>query len=405
MRCDYEVADVIREFLPQMDKRKLLVHHLKTLSALQQCRTSALGGHIDECNVCGHMGISYNSCRNRNCPKCQGVNKEMWIVQQEDMLLPIAYFHVVFTLPHELNELCLHQPRYMYNLLFQSAWHTLNTLSNDPKWIGAKTAATMVLHTWSQTLVLHPHVHCIVPNGGLTKEGEWQFPKRGNDNFLFPVAAMKKLYKGYFLSQLKAAIKKGALQLPPNFPKGKNYKNWKDVLYQKDWVVYTKKPFGGVKKVVNYLARYSHRVALTNHRIKNIEKTGVIFQYKDYKDGAKKKLMRLSGTDFLQRFCLHILPHGFRKIRQYGFISNASKSKLLNQARLALGEKVRKLLTRNERKAKALERLFGEKENRCPCCEKGMMVGIYSWEGAYKKTKNKSPPAIYKSTAKVFTNL
>lgn len=248
-------------------------------------------------------------------------------------------------------------------------------------------------------------MHCIVPNGGLVKEGDtfkWQFPKRGKSNFLFPVAAMNKLYKGFFLSQLKAAIEQGELQLPPSFPFGKKYKIWKNALYKKEWVVYTKKPFAGVKKVVNYLARYSHRVALTNHRIKNMENGRVVFEYKDYKDEAKKKLMNLSGTEFLRRFCLHILPHGFRKIRQYGFCSNASKSKLLQQARLALGEKLRQLLTRKERKEKALNRLFGEKENCCPCCEKGIMVGIYSWEVVSKKTKNKSPPPFYN---RVFTFL
>jgi len=172
MRPKYEVADVIRQFLPKMDKTKILTLHQKTLQALTLCRTEALGGHIDACDQCGHLKISYNSCRNRHCPKCQGINKEMWIVQQEDMLLPVAYFHVVFTLPHELNELCMHQPKFMYGLLFKAAWHTLNTLVNDEKWIGAKTAATMVLHSWSQTMVLHPHVHCIVPNGGLTNDGK-----------------------------------------------------------------------------------------------------------------------------------------------------------------------------------------------------------------------------------------
>lgn len=402
MRGQYEVAEVIRQFLPQMNTTKMLVHHRKTLSALRRCRTAELGGHINGCNDCGHIRISYNSCRNRHCPKCQGVNKEMWIVQQEDMLLSVAYFHVVFTLPHELNELCLHQPKFMYDLLFQAAWHTLKTFAKDPKWLGAKTAATMVLHTWSQTLILHPHVHCIVPNGGLTKETNtfrWQFPKQSKGkregNFLFPITGIKKVYKGYFLAQLKSAIDRGELPLPPNFPMGKNYQAWKDVLYKKEWVVYTKKPFsskGGVKHVVNYLGRYSHRVALTNYRVKNINENEVVFQYKDYKDGAKKKLMTLAGTEFLRRFCLHILPPGFRKVRQYGFMSNASKSKSLELARLALGEKMKQLLTRKERKEKALERLFGEKVNRCPCCEKGIMAGIYSWEAAYRKTKNKSPP-------------
>lgn len=398
MRPPYEMADVIRQFLPQLDAKKMLVYHRQTLQDLERCRTSALGGHAQVCQDCGYIKVSYNSCRNRHCPKCQGLKKEMWIVQQEDMLLPVAYYHVVFTLPHELNECCMHQPKFMYDLLFKAAWHTLQTLAGDPKWLGAKTAATMVLHTWSQTLVLHPHVHCIVPNGGITKTGKtfkWQFPKRsqGNSkagknksNFLFPVAAMKKLYKGFFMASLKKAIRNGALVLPPNFPRGRNYKRWKDDLYKKDWVVYTKSPFSGVKKVVNYLARYSHRVALTNHRIKNITETQVIFEYKDYKDGGKKKLMTLLGTEFLRRFCLHILPKGFRKVRQYGFLSNASKGKSLRQAMEALGEKVRQLLTRSERKSKALERLFGKRENRCPCCEKGKLIPWVSWE------RNKSPP-------------
>jgi len=388
MRPKYEVADIIRRFLPQMDKQKMPVHHRRTLAAVEKCRTAALGGHIDACDECGHLKISFNSCRNRHCPKCQGVNKEMWVIQQEDMLLPIAYFHVVFTLPHELNELCLHQPKFMYDLLFKAAWHTINTLAKDPKWLGAKTAATMVLHTWSQTLVLHPHVHLIVPNGGLDKEGNWVFPKRGNGNFLFPVTAMKKIYKGFFMAQLKQAIESGILTLPPTFPFGVAYKNWKDNLYAKDWVVYTKKPFSGVKKVVNYLARYSHRVAITNHRIKSISEESVTFQYKDYKEGAKKKLMTLKGTDFLQRFCLHILPQGFRKVRQYGFLSNATKAKSLRQARMALGAKVHQLLTRSERKKLAKKQLFGDKIDVCPCCQKGKMVTCIVWE------RNKAPPFL-----------
>ncbi|MEM6699129.1 MAG: IS91 family transposase [Bacteroidota bacterium] len=395
----YEVADVIRQFLPQMSRAQLPLHHLKTLSALKDCRTAALGGHIDECDSCGHLRISYNSCRNRHCPKCQGVNKEMWIVQQEDMLLPVAYFHVVFTMPHELNELCRYQPKLMYDLLFESAWYTLNTFGQNEKWLGAQTAATMVLHTWSQTLMLHPHVHCIVPNGGIAKDGDlfkWQFPKRSNGkkhgNFLFPVAAMKKVYKGYFLRKLKRIIESGLIELPPHFPKGKAYKEWKDTLYSKDWVVYTKKPFSKVENVVNYLARYSHRVAITNYRIQNITEQEVTFQYKDYKDGGKKKTMTLQGTAFLRRFCLHILPSGFRKVRQYGFLSNASKAKKLSQARVALGEKVKTLLTRQQRKAAAKKRLFKTDQQQCPCCKKGQMMPLYSWEGKWKQYRNKSPP-------------
>ena len=397
MKKKFEIADIISQFLPQL-KKSLPLHHHKTLRAIEACRTAALGGHIDECNACGHLKISYNSCRNRHCPKCQGINKEMWIIQQEEMLLPVAYFHVVFTLPHELNELCLYNPKQMYDLLFQAAWHTLNSFAKDTKWLGATTAATMVLHTWSQKLILHPHVHCIVPNGGLTKEDNWQFPKKGNGNFLFPVPAMKKVHRGYFLEKLKKLILQGTLRLPPNFPIGYKYQLWKNILYQKDWVVFTKKPFSGVKHVVDYLARYSHRVAITNRRIKNISQDTVIFEYKDYKDKAKKKLLSLKGPEFLRRFCLHILPKGYRKVRQFGFTSNASKGKAIAKARLALGLKARQLSTRSQRKQLALKRLFDTDIDQCPCCQKGKLVPIYGWAQA------RAPPSFDRATIKTTAN-
>ena len=229
---------------------------------------------------------------------------EGWIIQREEELLPVPYFHVVFTLPHELNELCLHNPRFMYDLLFESAWYVLQTFAKDPKWLGAQTAATMVLHTWGQNLYLHPHVHCIVPNGGLTNEGKWQNPRKGGPNFLFPILAMNKVYRAYFLKRLKIALEEGMLTLPDNFPKRSDYKTWKEKLYKKEWVVYTKPPFSKPENVVNYLARYSHRIAISNQRIINVTETEVAFSYKDYRDGAKQKTMVLQGKDFLQRFCL-----------------------------------------------------------------------------------------------------
>ena len=376
----YELAEVIHRFWGRL-KGSLSAYQFAVLWAIERCRTAALGGHIDACDTCGHLRISYNSCRNRHCPKCQGVNKEMFIIEQEELLLPVAYYHVVFTLPHDLNELYIRNPKVMYGLLFESAWYTLNTLAKDKNWLGAKTAATMVLHTWSQTLNLHPHVHCIVPNGGLDKEGNWRYPSKsgadGQGRFLFPVAAMKKLYRGYFMAQLKAKFEGGELDLPPDFPMDRAYKKWKDVLYQKEWVVYTKKPFSGVNKVIDYLARYSHRVALTNHRIKNITEEEVTFEYKDYKDGAKKKLMTLKGEEFLRRFTLHILPKGFRKVRKYGLVSNASKKTDIPKARAALGFRLQIAISnRKERKAKALERLFGKNAHRCPYCKKGEMKTV-----------------------------
>lgn len=384
IRPTYEVAHIIAKHLDRIKKSKLFTHHLRTLEAIRRCRTSALGSHTEGCDHCGKTKISYNSCRNRHCPKCQGLHKEMWIIQQEDMLLPVSYFHVVFTLPHELNLLSIYNQRWMYNLLFKAAWHTINTLANDEKWLGAKSAATMVLHTWSQTLGLHPHLHCIVPNGGLDKDNHWRFPKRGNGNFLFPVLAMNKLFKGFFMEYIKAALLSNELNLPEksNF----NSKEFIDLLYSKSWVVYTKKPFSTVNHVVQYLARYAHRVAITNHRIKSIDNDEVTFEYKDYKDKAAKKSMTFTTQEFIRRFCLHILEPGFRKIRQYGLSSNASKLKSINKARIALGLKMIILLDRKERKELALLRLFKEQSNLCPHCKVGHLHIIYAQE------ENKGPP-------------
>ena len=371
-----------------MDSSKIPIHHVKTLSAIQRCRTAELGGHIDQCDACGHLKISYNSCRNRHCPKCQGLNKEMWIIQQEDMLLPVAYYHVVFTLPHEFNLLCMYNPRKMYDLLFSASWHTLKTLAADPQWIGAKTAATMVLHTWSQNLSLHPHLHCIVPNGGLTKDGKWQFPKKGSNNFLFPVAAMKKIFKGYFMDKVRDMIKNNSIDIPPQYFENYGGKTpWRKLLYDKQWVVYTKKPFSTSKHVIDYLGRYSHRVAITDRRIIGSEDGQVLFSYKDYRVNADNKVMILKGTEFIRRFCLHILPPHYRKVRQYGLTSNASKAKSIAIARKALGLKHKQLLTKSERKAMAILRLFGTAElDDCPCCKKGKMKIIFGIN------KNRPPP-------------
>jgi len=370
-----ELSDVIDHYMAQNGNNRLYSYHLKTLHALRRCRTLELGGHVDGCDSCGHMRISYNSCRNRHCPKCQGLNKEMWIIGQEDMLLPVLYYHVVFTLPHELNLLCMYDPRQMYDLLFSSAWHTLRMLSEDPQWIGARPAATMLLHTWSQTLQLHPHVHCIVPNGGLTKDGQWQYPKKGKGNFLFPVLAMTKVYKGYFMSNLIQQIKTGELSMPKGyFKEYGGFKKWKRMLYDKNWVVYTKKPFSGVQHVIDYLGRYSHSVAITNRRIISILDGKVRFTYKDYREDGAKKEMDIAVGEFIRRFCLHLLPPGYRKVRYYGFISNASKAKSIALARRSLGQKHQSLLSRSLRKEKAIQRLTGlQNMYQCPCCKKGIM--------------------------------
>lgn len=380
MRPKFEIAHIVEQFSDDAFRQSIPVYKKRALNAIVQCRTAVLGGHVDACDNCGVIKISYNSCRNRNCPKCQGIQKEAWVIQREEELLPVSYFHVVFTLPHELNSLCLVNPRFMYQLLFHSAWHVLSSFANDPKWLSAQSAATMVLHTWGQNLQLHPHVHCIVPNGGIDQNGNWKNPKRGNSRFLYPVNAMKKVFRAYFMKQLHLAINSGTLVLPNQFPHGNQYFDWKNKLFQKDWVVYTKKPFSKPHNVVNYLARYSHKIAITNHRLLNVTDKHVTFKYKDYKDNGRSKTMVLQGTDFLQRYCLHILPNRFRKIRHYGFLANGNKRKRLTDAKKDLENKSYNPLTKKEREAFAKLRLFGIPSQKCACCKVGNMVTIEVWQ-------------------------
>lgn len=288
-----------------MDIKSMPMDHYRILDAISKCRTIALGGHIDSCDDCGHLRISYNSCRNRHCPKCQGLNKEMWIIMQEDMLLPVVYYHVVFTLPQELNIICRFNPHQMYDLLFNSAWHVLNSFASDPKWIEAKTSATMLLHTWSQTLALHPHVHCIVPNGGLDQDGHWKFPSKGHNNFVFPVAAMKKVFRGYFMQHLLKMVRLESIFIPKHyFQKYGSIENWRKMLISKDWVIFTKKPFSGPHKVIKYVGRYSNKIAITNARIilLNKQENLVTFSYKDYKDKGREKIMTLTTHEFVRLF-------------------------------------------------------------------------------------------------------
>jgi len=310
---------------------------------------------------------------------------------QEDMLLSVAYYHVVFTLPHELNLLCMYNPREMYDLLFNASWYVLNKLGRDDKWIGGQISATMILHTWSQTLQLHPHIHSIVSNGGLDDKGDWRYPKRSKNNFLFPVKAMQKIYKGYIMEHLVDKISKSQLVVPQWYYKenGGNYWKWKDGLYKKDWVVYSKKPFSGVKQVIDYLGRYSHRVAITNRRIKDVRSATVTFSYKDYRDSAKSKPMVLKLEEFVRRFRLHILPTGFRKVRQYGLSSNAAKRRRIEQSRKALGQKHKELLNKSQRKELAKKRL-NINFDQCPNCKKGKMIRIV----IVSRTR---PPPYYES--------
>lgn len=354
----------------------------KVLTALEHCRTAALGGHVDACTDCGTLRISYNSCRDSNCPKCQSLERECWVMAREAELLPVVYCHAVFTLPADWNGLCLRNPRFVYDALFESAWETLQKFAADPKWLGAKGGATMVLHSWGQNLGLHPHVHAIVPGGGLTTAGQWAKTRGGGDKFLYPAKAMSKVFRAIFMKKACGALEAGLLALPPGeaqFQSPAVYRAWRNGLYQKPWVVYAKRPFGGPKQVIEYLGRYTHKTAISNHRILEVTDTRVRFAYKDYRAEGKRKEMTLAGEEFLRRFCLHIRPKGFRRMRHYGILSNAVKTRALAACRRSLrpNEPPKPKKDKKQLRQAALQRLWqGRDPKRCPCCKAGEMLRI-----------------------------
>ncbi len=359
MQPAFEVADVLNAHWPQVQQNgKYNSWQLRTLDAIKRCRTASLGGHVDGCNSCGHIRISYNSCRNRHCPKCQGKEREKWIQAREAELLPVPYFHVVFTLPDTLNKLCMFKPKLMYDLLFKTSWSVLNTFGHDHKWLGAQTGMISILHTWGQTMTLHPHLHCIVPGGGLTKQGRWKHA-RSDGKYLFCVKAMSKVYRGRFIAALKEL-------LPQEMTK-----ELVNALYKHNWVVYAKQPFSGVQSVVEYLGRYTHKIAISNHRIKSVENGKVTFTYKDYKHGSVKKEILLDSMEFIRRFSLHILPKRFVRVRHYGICSSSSKQKsaLVIKAQLPVQIKHSPSGT-----TKAAPLSYNPKQ--CPRCKKETMEAL-----------------------------
>jgi Putative transposase/Transposase zinc-binding domain len=380
MSPQWEVADIIRRFGEEFQQRYPVNNYQwRILNALKNCRTAAMGGHVYACNQCGALHFAYNSCRNRHCPKCQAIEREAWIIARQAELLPVPYYHVVFTIPHQLNDLCRHNEAWMYNLLFKAAWQVLQSFAANPKWLGAKTGATMVLHTWGQNLELHPHVHCIVPGGGLTADGEWK-SSQVNGKFLFPVAAMRKVFRAIFLKAVFKALKKETLLLPDDFPQGNDFRRWRQKLYGKNWVIYAKRPFPGPQAVIEYLGRYTHKVAISNHRLLEIGEKKVGFSYKKYSQDGKKLKMELDGVEFLRRFCLHILPKGFRRMRHYGILSNALKTKALVAARKSIQTlpPQQAQLTRSEQRMAAVVKLLGHSRDTCPHCKEGklLLIGI-----------------------------
>lgn len=320
----YEVADILKRNIGKLEQIVQNSWQLRTLYALSVCRTKALGGHVDLCTnpKCRKVHISYNSCRNRHCPKCQGNKREQWIQARKKELFNAPYYHVVFTLPAQLNILCLYRPVIVYNLLFKIAWSVINGFANNSKFLGAKTGMIAILHTWGQNLSLHPHLHCIVPGGGITPSKKWK-PLPGKNKYLFPVKAMSKVFRARFAEGLrkKMTIDKDI------------YKQ----MFSKPWVVYCKQPFFGPNQVVEYLGRYTHKIAISNHRIKNLDNQKVSFLAKDYRNGGKKHIITLSDHEFIRRFALHILPKGFTRIRHYGILSSSLKKEIIPMLQQVLG--------------------------------------------------------------------
>jgi hypothetical protein len=308
----------------------LLPYKLKTAHAIENCRTAALGAHIDACDECGHVEISYNSCRNRHCPRCQTFAKEKWISERSRDLLDNHYFHVVFTVPAELGSVMYQNQKVCYGLLFKAASQTLLELCQDPKYLGALPGITTVLHTWGQNLSYHPHLHCIVTGGGLSKKGFW---KTSRKKFFLPVRVLSRKFRGKFLALIRDARlefsgPQAALADPSAFSA------LLSSLYSKEWVVYCKRPFGNAGKVVSYLGRYTHRVAISDSRIVNDTDGKVAFKWRDYADGSREKVMTLGAEEFIRRFLMHILPPGFRKIRHYGIMAPRNKSARLKRCRV-----------------------------------------------------------------------
>lgn len=363
-KTNASVATVIRSLGREVDTLNLSSWQKGTLRAIRDCRTQALGGHIDVCTACGTLHISYNSCRNRHCPKCQGHKKQEWMDKRICELLPVPYFHVVFTIPDLLNPLALHQPAEVYDLLFKATWDTLQTFGNNK---GLKMGMISILHTWGQNLSLHPHLHCIVPGGGIDKQGRFQ-SMRKDGKFLFPVKAMSKVFRAKFV----ALMRKEKLGDP----------NLMNALFQKPWEVYAKRPFGNVHSVIEYLGRYTHKIAISDNRITEVTDQDVSFNYKDYRQNGIQKTMTLSNKEFVRRFAEHILPKRFVRIRHYGFLSSTWKRKRLKALQQEMGA------SENPEQSQT-------KHHRCPNCKTGKLVIIHTFD-------SRGPPQEYLNVLSMF---
>ena len=371
-----ELADVVRlHGAAFLKSRPSPYEHVKILHAVEDCRTAALGGHRSQCTACGHEHHAYHSCRNRHCPKCQTMVKIRWVEARQAEVLPVGYFHVVFTLPHELNPLILVNKKAMISMLFNAASETL--LEFGERHLGGKIGVTTVLHTWSQTLGDHFHLHCVVPAGALLPDGTW---KHARPRFLFPVRALSKVFRGKYIGLLRDAFQNTKLQYHVRaepYATESGQRRLLRALYSKKWVVYAKEPFANPSRLLEYLARYTHRVAISNDRIIEVDEQRVVFAYRDRKHGNQKSTMTLAPAEFLRRFLLHSLPKGLMRLRHFGILANRAKKEDLLKCRAALNVRQVDVAQASEpTSAELIKRLTGVDVEACPQCKTGRMVVV-----------------------------
>jgi hypothetical protein len=378
MRPALEVADIFRHHGTAY--RAEQADHLsntqrRVMAAIETCRTAALGGHVEQCQDCGKSRIAYNSCRDRHCPKCQGLARLQWLADRQAELLPVPYFHVVFTMPAPIAAIALQNKAVIYDILFKAAAETVRTIAADPKHLGAEVGMIALLHTWGQSLCHHPHIHCIVPGGGLTPAGTWIASRPG---FFLSVRVLARLYRGIFLKRLEAAFHAGELRffgdLAPLLDAAP-FGDYLRPLRRLNWVIYAKRPFAGPQQVLNYLSRYTHRVAIANSRLIDLADGQVRFRWKDYRQPEKPKVMTLQVGEFIRRFLQHVLPDGFRRIRHFGFLANTHRTTKLATIRALLSVAAPEIAPEPADYRERYAMLTGQSLDICPCCG-GRMVEI-----------------------------
>ena len=383
-RPKLEVADILRRYgdaYRAEHEASLSGTQRRIMRAITACRTAALGGHVEACDACGHQRISYNSCRNRHCPKCQSLARAQWIEDRKSELLDCPYFHVVFTLPEEIAAIAYQNKAVVYRLLFAATAETLCTIAADPRYLGAEIGFFAVLHTWGQNLMHHPHLHCVVPGGGLSSDGgRWVACRPG---FFLPVRVLSRFFRRRFLELLGQAFHSGELEFfsaLESLRERKAFHRYLDPVREKEWIVYAKAPFAGPEQVLDYVGRYTHRVAISNNRLLDIEDGHVTFRWRDYRDGDAQKVMTLEAAEFIRRLLLHVLPPGFQRIRYFGFLGNRRRQEKLEQCRRLLHmdpaapEQTDAAATPDYRDR--YEVLTGLSLHECPVCRRGHMLPI-----------------------------